>query len=53
VLTHAEAAVADGYFGCGPDERWDIARLTPDVVPLVSSDAARAGDALRARIRAA
>ncbi len=52
VLTHAEAAVADGYFGCGEDERWDIARLVPSNAPLVASDARATGDLLRARIRA-
>jgi len=53
VLTHAEAALADGYFGSGEDQRWDIARLSPRSTPLVPDDAARAGDELRARIRAA
>jgi len=53
VLTHAEAALADGYFGCGADERWDIARLSPRSAPLAPGDAARAGDQLRARIRSA
>jgi hypothetical protein len=52
VLTHAEAAAADGYFGCGPDERWDIARLRPEPEPLRVRDAARVGDELRARVRA-
>ncbi len=52
VLTHAEAAVADGYFGCGADERWDIARLAPHPAPLRPADAALVGEALRARIRA-
>lgn len=50
VMTHAEAAVEDGYFGCGPDERWDIARLVADPSPLEPSDARRTGDLLRARI---
>jgi hypothetical protein len=53
VRTHAEAALEDGYFGCGAEERWDIARLVPSPEPLVASDAARIGDALRARIGAA
>lgn len=53
VRTHAEAAVEDGYFGCGEDERWDIARLQPESVPLAAADAARAGAELRARILAA
>jgi len=50
VRTHAEAALEDGYFGCGPDERWDIARFVAAVEPLAAGDATRAGDALRARI---
>lgn len=49
MLTHAEAAVADGYFGNGEGERWDIARLRPDPRPLVPADAAEAGDELRRR----
>ena len=52
VMTHAEAAVDDGYFGSGEGERWDIARLAPRVDPLTKHDAREAGDALRARIRA-
>lgn len=52
VMTHAEAALVDGYFGSGDDERWDIARLVPEPRPLVADDARRTGDALRARIRA-
>jgi hypothetical protein len=52
VRTHAEAAVDDGYFGCGPDERWDIARLAPSDAPLEASEARATGDLLRARIRA-
>lgn len=51
IMTHAEAAVRDGYFGTKPEERWDIARLQPDARPLVEEDAAVAGDELRARIR--
>lgn len=50
VMTHAEAAVEDGYFGCGDDERWDIARLAADTAPLEPGDARRTGDLLRARI---
>jgi hypothetical protein len=53
VRTHAEAAVEDNYFGCGDDERWDIARLQPASQALVPRDAATVGDALRARIAAA
>jgi hypothetical protein len=52
VATHAEAAVEDGYFGAGADERWDIARLRPEPSPLEALEAVRAGDRLRARIRA-
>lgn len=52
VLTHAEAAVEDGYFGCGPEERWDIARLRPAREPLSPAEAERGGAVLRARIRA-
>jgi hypothetical protein len=53
VRTHAEAALEDGYFGRGDDERWDIARLEPSAAPLLPADATRVGDALRARIAAA
>ena len=51
VLTHAEAAVEDGYFGMGEEERWDIARLRADPRPLVPEDARDAGEELRRRIR--
>ncbi len=50
VATHAEAALEDGYFGAGDDERWDIARLVPDARPLCPDEAGRTGDLLRARI---
>ncbi len=53
VRTHAEAAIDDGYFGCGEGERWDIARLRPEPRPLAAADVGRAGAELRARIRAA
>ena len=52
VRTHAEAAVEDGYFGCGDDERWDVARFAPSAAPLVAAEAFAAGNALRERIRA-
>ena len=52
VATHAEHALADGYFGCGDDERWDVARLEPSPDPLQPDDARRAGDRLRGMIRA-
>ncbi len=50
VRTHAEAALEDGYFGAGPDQRWDIARLAPSPEPLEPADALRTGAELRARI---
>ncbi|MDP9018875.1 MAG: N-acetylmuramoyl-L-alanine amidase [Candidatus Eremiobacteraeota bacterium] len=52
ILTHAEAAVVDGYFGSGEEERWDIARLAPSAEPLLPQSAAQVGDELRRRIRA-
>jgi hypothetical protein len=51
IMTHAEAAVHDGYFGREPEQRWDIARLLPDSRPLVPQDAIDTGNELRARIR--
>jgi hypothetical protein len=53
IYTHAEAALLDGYFGCGEDERWDIARLSPSPEPLRPADASLAGDELRRRVREA
>lgn len=53
VRTHAEAAVEDGYFGSGEDERWDIARLHEDASSLQPGDAALTGESLRSRIREA
>ena len=50
VLTHAEAAIEDGYFGENDDERWDIARLAPSPEPLTEDDARRTGTLLRAAI---
>jgi hypothetical protein len=52
IFTHAEAALTDGYFGTGDDERWDIARLAPSPQALCADEARRAGDALRAMIGA-
>ncbi|MDP9024569.1 MAG: N-acetylmuramoyl-L-alanine amidase, partial [Candidatus Eremiobacteraeota bacterium] len=52
VLTHAEAAIADGYFGEGEGERWDIARLHPDPSPLTVHNAIDTGAELRRRIAA-
>ena len=51
VRTHAEAAVDDGYFGVGEDERWDVARLRARARPLSPADARAIGDELRTRIR--
>jgi len=50
LMTHAEAAVADLYFG----ERWDLATFVPlpSGVALSPSFAKICGDALRARTRA-
>lgn len=53
IRTHAEAALEDGYFGDGDEQRWDIARLAASASPLVPADAHRVGAALRARIVAA
>lgn len=50
VMTHAEAAVIDGYFGTAPEQRWDIARLAPCAAELKEADAASVGDELRQRI---
>jgi hypothetical protein len=53
IRTHAEAALADGYFGAGSGElRWDIARLRPSPEPLEPVEATRAGDWFRERIAA-
>jgi hypothetical protein len=51
VMTHAEAASIDGYFGTAPEERWDIALLEPRAEPLTPADAATTGERLRAWIR--
>ena len=50
IRTHAEAALDDGYFGDGDDQRWDIARLAPRAEPLSEHDATATGSLLRARI---
>ena len=47
LMTHAEAAILDGYFG----ERWDLARLRPSSAPLSVSEAVATGDLIRARSR--
>ncbi|MDQ6929330.1 MAG: hypothetical protein M3126_01510 [Candidatus Eremiobacteraeota bacterium] len=50
VMTHAEAAVADGYFGAGENERWDIARLSASAQPLEPAQATQVGNVLRTGI---
>jgi hypothetical protein len=53
IRTHAEAALADGYFGAGgDDQRWDIARLRPSREPLRPAEATETGDWFRTRIEA-
>lgn len=51
VRTHAEAALEDGYFGAGDEQRWDIARFVPGPAPLLAAEAIAAGERLRERIR--
>ncbi|HTU71842.1 MAG TPA: hypothetical protein VMF11_16180 [Candidatus Baltobacteraceae bacterium] len=53
VMSHAEAALRDGYFGTAPDQRWDIARLVPSDAPLVEREAIDVGEELRERMRRA
>lgn len=50
VMSHAEAAVRDGYFGTNEEQRWDIARLAPSSRTLVEREALEVGDELRARM---
>ncbi len=50
VMSHAEAALRDGYFGTGKEQRWDVARLTPSPKALVEREALEVGDELRARM---
>jgi len=52
VLTHAEAAIVDGYFGIAEEERWDIARLAPRAEMPTAEEALATGNGLRARVRA-
>lgn len=52
VMTHAEAAIIDGYFGLLPEERWDLARLAPAAQPVTPHEAIATGERLRQRIRA-
>lgn len=51
VMSHAEAALHDGYFGTGDDQRWDIARLQPKAAALEPIDALTTGEELRSRMR--
>jgi hypothetical protein len=51
VMSHAEAAYHDGYFGTEPEQRWDIARLRADPRPLEPHDALDIGEQLRSRMR--
>lgn len=51
VMSHAEAALHDGYFGTEPEQRWDIARLRAEDRPLVPQDGVDVGEELRARMR--
>ena len=50
LLTHAEAAIVDGYFGDGDESRWDLARLRPSSLALDADEARATGEHLRARI---
>jgi hypothetical protein len=51
VMSHAEAALRDGYYGTLPEQRWDIARLRPEARPLVPQDGIDVGEELRSRMR--
>jgi len=51
IMSHAEAAVLDGYFGTAENERWDIARLRAEPRPVVPQDAIDVGEELRRRMR--
>ena len=51
VMTHAEAALVDGYYGTAENERWDIARLEARAEPLTTGDAHETGETLRTWIR--
>ncbi|MDQ2871780.1 MAG: hypothetical protein M3R35_01475 [Candidatus Eremiobacteraeota bacterium] len=51
VMSHAEAALRDGYFGTEPEQRWDIARLRSDSRPLEPREGTQTGDELRGRMR--
>lgn len=51
IMSHAEAALHDGYFGTRPEERWDIARLQAEARALVPQDGVDVGEELRSRMR--
>jgi len=51
VMTHAEAAIHDGYFGLTSEERWDLARLKPAQEPVTPAEAQATGEVLRQKIR--
>jgi hypothetical protein len=51
IMTHAEAALLDGYFGTAENQRWDIARLTPNPQPLQEREAVDVGEELRHKMR--
>lgn len=51
IMTHAEAALLDGYFGTAENQRWDIARLMPSPEPLLEREAIDVGEALRIKMR--
>lgn len=51
IMSHAEAALHDGYFGTLPEERWDIARLHAEPRALVPQDGIDVGEELRERMR--
>jgi hypothetical protein len=53
IMTHAEAALRDGYFGTAEAQRWDLARFVAKPEPLTDEEAWDAGEELRARMRAA
>lgn len=50
IMTHAEAAIRDGYFGTAEAERWDMGRLHQSPAPFSADEAIRVGNELRARI---
>ncbi|MBV8638273.1 MAG: hypothetical protein JO322_09325 [Candidatus Eremiobacteraeota bacterium] len=53
IMSHAEAALIDGYYGTAETERWDIARLRPSPLPLEPHEGIDVGEELRTRMRRA